>query len=164
VQLASFILMRFLGFLLKNWDPKVWNMLSPHPFWNLSFIRDAHDWKIESLDYFLTLLYSMNPLPGVMDSMVWTPSSRHGFAVKSYYTMLHSGEHSSFPWKSIWKVNAPPRIAFLLWAMALGRILTVDNLRRRRFKLINQCCLCKKDEKTINFFSFIVSMPLTSGT
>jgi len=64
--------------------------LNPHTLWNLNFISDVHDWKIESLDSFFTLLCSMNPLPGVMDSMVWTASSRHGFAVKSYYTMLTS--------------------------------------------------------------------------
>jgi hypothetical protein len=69
--------------------------------------------------------------------MLWTPSSSHGFARKSYYKMLQSGEHSSFPWESIWKVKAPPRIAFFLWTAAKGRILTVDNLRRRGFSLAN---------------------------
>jgi len=72
---------------------------NPHSLWNLSFTRASHDWEIESLDSFLTLLYSVNPLLGVMDSLVWTPSSRHGFAVYIYYTMLQSGEHTSFPWK-----------------------------------------------------------------
>jgi hypothetical protein len=85
-----------------------------------------------------------------MGSMVWTPSSCHGFAVKSYYIMLQIGKHNSFPWKSIWKVKTPPHIAFFLWATTLGRILTVDNLRRQGFQLINRCCLCKKDEETIN--------------
>jgi hypothetical protein len=98
----------------------------------------------------LTLLYFVNPLLGAMDSTVWTPLSRYGFAVKSYYTMLHLGEHSSFPWKSIWKVKAPPRIALFLWATTLGIILMVDNLRRREFQLINRCCLYKKDKETIN--------------
>jgi len=106
---------------------------SPPTLWNLNFIRDVHDWEIESLDSFLTLLYSMNPLPGAMDSMVWTSSSRHGFTVKSYYTMLtapSSEELSSFSWKSIWKVKAPLCIAFFLWATTLGIILIVDNLKR----------------------------------
>jgi len=126
---------------------------SPQTLWNFNFMRDVHDWEIESLDSFLTLFYSMNPRSGATDSMVWTPSSWHGFAVKSYYNILSSPnkeEPGSFPWKSIWKVKAPPRIAFFLWATALGRILTVDNLRRRGFQLINRCCLCKKDEETIN--------------
>jgi len=60
--------------------------------------------------------------------MLWTPSSRHDFAVKSFYNMLQSGEHSSFPWKSIWKVKAPPRIVFFLWTVVMGRILMTDNL------------------------------------
>jgi hypothetical protein len=98
----------------------------------------------------------MIPRSGATDSMVWslwTLSSRHGFVAKSYYTMLispNSKESGSFPWKSIWKMKASPCIAFFLWATTMGRILTVDNLRRWGFHLINQCCLCKKDEKTIN--------------
>jgi hypothetical protein len=32
----------------------------------------------------------------------------------------------------------------------MGRILTVDNLRRRGFYLANWCCLCKMNEETIN--------------
>lgn len=123
---------------------------SPHTLWNLSFIWDVNDWDIESIDSFFTLLYSVNPLLGAMDNMVWTPSSHHGFAVKSYYTMLHSGEHISFPWKSIWKVKAPRCFAFFLWATTLGRILTVDSLRRRSFQLITQYYVCKKDDETIN--------------
>jgi len=117
---------------------------SPHTLWNLNFIRDVHDWENESLDSFFSLLYSMNPLLRAMDIMVWTPSSRHGFAIKSYCSMLtspSSEEPSSFPWKSIWKVKAPPCIAFFLCATALGRILMMDNLRRRGFQLINRCCL-----------------------
>jgi hypothetical protein len=38
---------------------------------------------------------------GEVDSMLWTPASSHVFAVKSYYKMLQSGEHSSFSWESI---------------------------------------------------------------
>jgi hypothetical protein len=78
-------------------------LISVEIFMNLNFIRDIHDWEIESLDSFLTFLYSMNPLPGAMDNMVRTPSSRHGFAVKSYYTMLtspNSEEPSSSPGKA----------------------------------------------------------------
>jgi len=72
---------------------------SPHTLWNFNFMQDVHDWEIESLDSFLTLLYSMNPRSRAMDSMVWIPS-QHGFAVKSYYTILFSPnreEPGSFP-------------------------------------------------------------------
>jgi len=32
----------------------------------------------------------------------------------------------------------------------LGKILTIDNLRRRGLTLVNWCCLCKKSEETVN--------------
>jgi hypothetical protein len=82
--------------------------------------------------------------------MLWSPACNHRFEVKSYYYTLQSGESSLFPWKSIWKVKAPPRIAFFTWTAALGKILTIDNLRRRGLTLVNWCCLCKKSEETVN--------------
>jgi len=118
--------------------------------WNPIFIRAAHNWKQESLNYFLRLLYSLKTHLGEVDSMLWIQASSHGFAVKSYYKMLQLGEHCSSPWKSIWKVKAPPHIAFFLWTAAKGRIITIDNLRRRGFSLANWCCLYKKNEQTIN--------------
>jgi hypothetical protein len=99
----------------------------------------------------------MHPRLGAKDSMVWTLSSWHGFVTKSYYIMLTSPnckEPGSFSWQSIWKVKTSPRIAFFLEATAMDRILTVDNLTRWEFQLINQCCLCKKDEETINYLLF----------
>jgi hypothetical protein len=47
-------------------------------------------------------------------------------------------------------VKALLHITFFIWATTLGRILIANNFRRRRFELINQCFLCKKDEETIN--------------
>jgi hypothetical protein len=32
----------------------------------------------------------------------------------------------------------------------LGKILTIDNLRKRNLILINRCCLCKSDEENVN--------------
>jgi hypothetical protein len=81
--------------------------------------------------------------------MLWTPACNHGFEMKSYYNSLQFGESCLFPWKSIWKVKAPPRIAFT-WTAALGKILMIDNLRRRGPTLINWCCLCRKNKETVN--------------
>lgn len=82
--------------------------------------------------------------------MLWTPSISHGFKVKNYYKILQAGEACPFPWKNIRKVKAPPRIAFSIWTTTLGRILTIDNLRRDGFTLVNSCCLCKQNEETVN--------------
>lgn len=46
----------------------------------------------------------------------------------------------SFPWKSIWKVNA---LLPFTWAVALGKILMTENLRERRIVVVDRCCLWK---------------------
>jgi len=89
-------------------------------------------------------------IQGEVDNLLWTPSSSQKCTMKGYFTLLQSGEHSSFPWRSVWKVKAPHRVAFFLWTAALDRILTVDTLKKRGFSLANWCCLCKKNEETTN--------------
>ena len=49
----------------------------------------------------------------------------------------------TFPWKSIWSVEAPRRVAFFVWAAAWGRILTCDNLMRRGYVIVGWCCMCR---------------------
>jgi hypothetical protein len=71
-----------------------------------------------------------------VDRILWAQASNHGFLVKSYYKTLQTGKHYSFPWKSIWKVKAT-HIVFFLWTTSKGRILTIDNLRRRDFSQAN---------------------------
>jgi hypothetical protein len=88
----------------------------------------------------------------------------HKFEVKSYYYTLQSGGSSIFPWKSIWKVKAPPRIAFFTWKIALGKLLTIDNLQRQVLTLVNCCFLCKMSAETVNHLSFIVSLLVRYNT
>jgi hypothetical protein len=33
--------------------------------------------------------------------------------------------------KSIWSIKAPSRVVFFVWTMTLGKILTLNNLRKR---------------------------------
>jgi hypothetical protein len=71
--------------------------------------------------------------------------------MKSFYVILNSSVSFPFPWKSIWHTKAPPRVAaFFVWSAALGKILTLDNLRKRNFVLVNRCGMCKKEEKTVD--------------
>jgi hypothetical protein len=44
----------------------------------------------------------------VTDCMLWNPSKRNIFEVKSFFRMFSSlaTETSTFPWRSIWKVSS----------------------------------------------------------
>ena len=56
----------------------------------------------------------------------------------------------SFPWKSVWWTQAHPRAIFFAWSAGLGKILTLDNLRRRWVIVTNRFCMCKRSEETVD--------------
>ena len=72
------------------------------------------------------------------------------FKVRSYYRVLRSTTQPPFPWKTIWKLKVPIKVSFFLWTAALGRILTIDNLRRRQVVVVDLYCMCKRGEETID--------------
>lgn len=76
-------------------------------------------------------LYSSKVFPNELDSLTLLISSKGQFEVKSFYSVLSYRRDRPFPWKSIWKVEAPPRVAFFAWSATLGKILRAYNLRKR---------------------------------
>jgi hypothetical protein len=77
---------------------------------------------------FFELLYSQHIKHGGVDKIVWIPSKRKIFEVKSYYKLKVNSEPVDGPWKIIWKSKVPLRVAFFIWTAVLGKILTMDNL------------------------------------
>jgi len=41
-------------------------------------------------------------------------------------------------------------MAFFAWTAALGKILTLDNLRKKRVIVIDRCCMCKMTGETVD--------------
>ena len=72
-----------------------------------------------------------------------------GLRSKEYYRCL-CPLLGSFPWKIIWKANVPPRIAFFSWTAALGRLLTIDDLRKRHLIILDWCCMCKQSGESVD--------------
>ena len=109
--------------------------------WDVVFIRAVKDWELESVVSFQDLLYSCSITRGGLDSLHWKLSRNRKFEVKSFYKELTQVDHFPFLWKSIWKVKVPTRVAFFTWTAALGKILTIDNLRKRKVLILDWCCM-----------------------
>ena len=55
-----------------------------------------------------------------------------------------------FPYRLIWNPVVPPKIGIFTWEAVWGKVLTLDNLKRRGVAFANRCFLCEEDEETID--------------
>ena len=78
----------------------------------------------------MDLIYSGSWRRNEVDKMYWKLSPRGVFDVRSYYRALQPPNLDLFPWKLLWKPKVPTKVSFFIWIVALGKILTIDNLRR----------------------------------
>ncbi|KAF5952789.1 hypothetical protein HYC85_010733 [Camellia sinensis] len=63
--------------------------------------------------------------------------------------VLAHAEAVVFPWKCVWVLGSPSKVAFFVWTALLGHILTLDNLIRRGHILVNWCCMCCGDAESV---------------
>ena len=111
-----------------SWPLDMISSLSPRPlmrFAGRSEVKEAHclwwcvfflfDWWFLFLGIWRCWmthdLYASHACPNNRDKLVWIPSPKKGFQIKSFYAVLQvrSTNISHFPWKCIWKSLSPPR-------------------------------------------------------
>jgi hypothetical protein len=89
------------------------------------------NWELEEVSRFFELLYSQQIRHGKVDKICWIPSKRKNFEVKSYYKVKANLEPVDGPWKIIWKSKVPLRVTFFVWMAVLGKVIMIDNLRKK---------------------------------
>jgi hypothetical protein len=112
--------------------------------WNMSFSREAHDWEVDVFASFFQVFHTVFVRRGSEDRLWWVSSKRGLFNVKSFFNSLAGSEGSCFSWKSACQTWALLRVVFFEWSVALGMILTLDNLRKMQAIMVNRCCMCKR--------------------
>ena len=50
----------------------------------------------------------------------------------------------------IWKQKIPSRVVFFVWTAALGKCLTIDNLRKRKVCILDWCYMCKCNSEIVD--------------
>jgi hypothetical protein len=124
--------------------------------WNVSFARTADDWEVDVFASFLQVLHSARVRRGIEDKLWWVPSKKGLFKVKSFYRSLGCTEGCRFPWKSVWQTQAPLRAAFFAWSAVLGKILTLDNLKKRHVLVMDRfACIRGMGSPWTTFFFFV---------
>jgi hypothetical protein len=99
---------------------------------------------------FYSRLYSFKFQGHVEDKLWWIPSSKGSFEVSTFYQVLSPPGSIPFPWKGIWRTNAPPRVAFFAWMAARSKIPTIDNIRRRGMIVVNRCWLYESNGESVD--------------
>jgi hypothetical protein len=109
--------------------------------WSVSFSREAHDWEVDAFAYFFQVLHSIIVKRGSEDRLWWVSSKKGLFTVGSFFSSLACAVVSLFPWKSVWRTQAPSQAAFFAWSGALDKILTMDNFRKKHDILVDHLLL-----------------------
>lgn len=81
----------------------------------------------------------------------WRPAKSRGFEVRSYYHSLSSpnGCRCLGICCSDWRSLLGLQVDFFSWIAALGKILSTDNLPKRGIKVLDWCCMCKRDGESL---------------
>ena len=99
---------------------------------------------------FFSLIHSHTRRGVEVDKLRWRLNGKGTFDSRSFYHALLAPVAVAFPWKMIWGVKSPRRIAFFMWIVAWDRILSCDNLRKKGFVLAGWCCMCKADDESMD--------------
>jgi hypothetical protein len=84
------------------------------------------------------------------DQLWWSPSHKGKFDVRSFYKALACKEALHFPLEKHLAAKVLLKVAFFTWVAALGKILTLDNLRQRHVIVIDRCCMYKMNGESVD--------------
>lgn len=102
------------------------------------------------LDALITMLIRSNPInTNQEDDVKWRWQPNGVFTVKSAYVAIQNGPRITSDVHLIWKIKAPPRFKVFAWLMLLNKVLTIDNLCRKGWCMVNRCAMCKSDTETV---------------
>jgi hypothetical protein len=52
----------------------------------------------------------------------------------------------------VWQTQAPTKAAYFAWLATLGKIFTLDNLKKRHVILVDRCCMSKRNGESVDHF------------
>jgi hypothetical protein len=126
--------------------------------WNFGFRRNLNDEEALEVSGLLGLIERVVLQESKKDTRSWNLEASGAFTCKSFRNFLcNENPYPNFdPAKFIWESKVPPKVKFLGWLVAHGRLNTCEMLQRRRPNSCfspHWCVLCKQHgESAIHIF------------
>ena len=142
-----------LFILATNKEAKVvdiWDRREGAGCWSPTFLRSLNDWELEEMTRFLHTLHDQNFHPMGEDKLTLKNVKDKGFSVKSMYKGFDVSPALDFPHRLVWNPVVPQKIGVFAWEAAWGKVLTLDQLKRRGMTFSNRCFMYEEEEETIN--------------
>ena len=139
--------------LVLNKEAKVadiWDRSEGVGCWSPTFLRPLNDWELEEMIKFLHILHDQNFRPTGEDKLLLKTVKEKGFSVKSMYKGFDISPTFDFPYRLVWNLVVPSKIGVFAWEAAWGKVLTLDQLKRRGMTFANRCFMCEEEEETID--------------
>ena len=139
--------------LALNKEAKVadlWDSGGGGDSWSPTFTRALNDWEIEVMASFLQTLHDQIFRASGEDMLLLKEAKGKSFSVKVMYKGYDLSSTCDFPYRLIWNSVTPPKMGIFSWEAAWGKILTLDNLKRRGVAFANRCFMCEEEEETID--------------
>ena len=115
--------------------------------WSPRFSRPFNDWEVERL---LVTIQGRRLNFNFEYRVLWKETKDEIFSVKSLYSALDSRSAVQFPKGIIWSPCVPTKVGFFAWEASWGKMLTLDQLKKRGWTLANRCFLCCVEEESID--------------
>ena len=130
---------------------ELWDSLGEEEVWSPRFSRPFNDWKVEEMERFLVTIQERRLNHNLEDRVLWKETKDGIFSVKSLYSALDSRSAVLFPKSIIWSPCVPTKVSFFCaWEAFWGKVLTLDQLKKRGWTLANRCFLCCVEEESID--------------
>ena len=76
------------------------------------------------------------------------------YTVRTNAALLEGDNGRTAPLDMRWNNYVPPKECIFAWEVWWGKVLTMENLKKRGFQLASKCPLCGKAEEKLNRLLF----------
>lgn len=95
------------------------------------------------------------------DEMIWSFNDRGVYSSQSLYKVINNRGVKPVHLPAIWNLKIPPRTHFFLWLLTKNKVLTRDNVAKRKSVEDDKCMFCNKKETVVHlFFECVVAKQL----